>query len=177
VVGEVALGFPGDKIGARKDADLEVDRVRHDHDPALSRLVPDNLGITKLRWVRATWNDNRVVFVLGEGVAVIARVCDMLCLVLWHVDCVHCNYAIGLVGKKSRRVVDVHDGRAGEDAFGGTAREQGNRLVRPRVKVSASRMAPVLIASNIGGWIVYTEGEAWLEKRFVCNAWVGGDQH
>jgi hypothetical protein len=122
-VSEVALRFPTDEVRARKDADLEVDWVSHDHDPALGWLVPDNLGITELGWIGTTWNNDRVVFVLGEGVAIVVRVCDVLRLVLGHVDRVYCNYAIGLVWKKSRRVVGVYDSRTREDAFGGTARK------------------------------------------------------
>jgi hypothetical protein len=110
IVGEVACRCPVDEVGARKNANLEVDRIRHDHDPALGWFVPDNLWISELRGVGTAGYDNRVVLVLGEGVAVVVGVSNVLSLVLGDIDGVDGDYAVGLVWEEPTSVVVIDYG-------------------------------------------------------------------
>jgi hypothetical protein len=167
IVLKVALRSPIDQVLAGKDSNFEIDRVRYDHNPALRRFIPNNFRITKLRGIRTAGYNNRVSFVLCERVATIMRIRNVLCLVLWDVDGVNCHHTVGLVGEEARGVVHVDDGGAGEHAFGGAARKDGNGLVGPGIPVFACGMAPMLVASYIGGWIICKicqREDAWKES-------------
>jgi hypothetical protein len=90
----------------------------------------------------------------------------MLSLVFRHVDGVDCDYAVSLVGEEARSIVRVDDGGAGEDAFGGAPREEGDGLVGPGVEVGACGVAPVLVAGYILGFRCQLQSflvEGWVE--------------
>ncbi len=65
---EVGRVYPGFEIGAGIDLDDELLCVRHYHHPVV--LVPDNLGIPKLR---ARTVDYRVAIIILERVASVER--------------------------------------------------------------------------------------------------------
>ncbi len=99
--------------------------------------------------------EDGVAGVLGEGVAAVGRVRDLLCLLLCGVERVDGHDAVGLVGEEAGGVVDVDDRAAGEDPFTLCAGEDGDRLVHPVVEVFGGGMAPMLVARYDAGGVVW----------------------
>ena len=133
------------------------------------KLTYNDLRIAKLRRIRPPRHNHGIRLILGEREPVIVRVRDMLSLVFRHVDGVDCDYAVSLIGEEARSIVSVDDGGAGEDAFGGGPREEGDGLVSPGVEVGACGVAPVLVAGYILG--VRCQLQSFLGGR-VVEVWL-----
>ena len=64
--------------------------------------MPNDFGVAELSGVDA---DDRVMLILGEGVASVSGIRNFLCFFLNRVLCVYRNHAIVLIWEKSRSVV------------------------------------------------------------------------
>lgn len=98
--------------------------------------------------------EDGVAGILGEGVAAIGRVGDLLRLFLCRVERVDGHDAVRLVGEKAGGVVDVDDGAAGENAFTLRTGVDGDGLVDPMVEVFGGGMTPMLVARYDAGRVV-----------------------
>lgn len=156
VVREVGGVGPVFEVGGGVDADDKLLGERHDHDPGFSGRVPDDFGVAELR---AVDRNDGVAGVLGESVAAVGGVGNILRFLFGRVERVDGNYTVGLVGEEAGGVVDVDDGTAGEDAFVLCAWKYGNRLIDPVVEVFGGRVTPVLVAGDDIGRIVCDTGE------------------
>ena len=108
-------------------------------------LVPDDFGVSEL----ITSNvEDRVIFVLGEGVAIVVRECEILSLLVGLVERVDSDYSVGLISEEAGCVVCVDNRRAGEDTGAFPRWVEGDRLVRPVVQVRRRGVTPVLVSSN-----------------------------
>ena len=115
--------------------------------------VPEDLGVTELRAANVEYG---IAGVFDKGKAVIIRVGDLLGFAGRGVEGVDCHDTVGLVREEAGGVVDVYNGRAGEDSFIFCTGEDGNRLVSPAVEVLRGGVTPVLVAGYDACWIVLT---------------------
>ena len=120
--------------------------------------VPDNLGVPELG---AVDGEDGISGVLGEGEAVVGGVGDLLGFFGCGVEGVDGDDAVGLVGEESGGVVGIDDGGTGEDALAFCTGVDGNGLIGPVVEILGGGMAPVLIAGDDSGWVIWYQGSGW----------------
>lgn len=114
-------------------------------------LVPDNFGISELSQSDI---QDRVTFILFEGIATIFRVGNLLDLGSWGIEGVNGYNAIVLIREETRGIIGINDSRTGEDSRGRIGREEGDRLVGPMIEVGRGGMAPVLIPGHDISWVI-----------------------
>lgn len=130
---EVAGVRPGGQVGGGEDSDGELLGVGDDHDPGRGGRVPEHLRVAELG---AVDGEDGIAGILGEGIAAVRGVGNLLGFFLGGIERVDGHNAVSLVGEESRGVVRVYDCRAAEDAFAFGAGIDGNGLVGPMVEVS-----------------------------------------
>lgn len=147
--GEVVGGRPGFHVGAGEEADCEEFGPGHGHDPAVCGAMEGNVGVAEVGVVLDV--EDGVAAVVGESVAVVGGVRDVLDLSSWVVEGIGGNGADGGGGEvegtgreEARCVVWIENGGPGEDeALGiGGAWRDGDRLVFPVIEVSRGCVAP-----------------------------------
>ena len=135
--------LPRLQIRTRKNADRKLLCVRHDHDPALRRRIPNHLWIAEALTPDI---NHRIACILLKCIPAVSRVRNLLRLGFGCVERVDGNDAVVLVGKEGGGVVCVQDSAAGEDALVRAGGVDGDGLVGPVVEVWRGGVAPVLVA-------------------------------